>query len=108
MIEIVVLAFVFVIALVINKGVSGIKNKEVKAVYLIFIGFLIQLFIFNEKFSNSIFSSATPIFYVVSLFILLAFLLLNLHYKGILVASVGFSLNLLVILGNKGFMPQDL
>jgi len=107
-IEIIVLAFVFVIALVVNKGVSGIKNKEVKAVYLMFIGFLIQLLIFNEKFSNSIFSSTTPIFYVVSLFILLKFLLLNLHYKGMLIAMIGFSLNLLVILGNKGFMPQNL
>ncbi|MCD6107304.1 MAG: DUF5317 domain-containing protein [Caldisericaceae bacterium] len=108
MIEIIVLAFVFVIALVINKGVSGIKSKEVRAVYLIFVGFLIQLLIFNEKFSNSPFSSATPIFYVISLFILLAFLLLNLHYRGILISMVGFSLNLLVILANKGFMPQDL
>ena len=108
MIEIIVLASVFIIALVKNKGVSGIKNKEVKAVYLIFIGFLMQLLIFYEKFSNSLFSSVTPIFYVVSLFILLAFLLLNLHYKGILIAMIGFSLNLLVILVNKGFMPQNL
>ncbi|MEA3314145.1 MAG: DUF5317 family protein [Caldisericota bacterium] len=108
MIEIIILASVFVIALVINKGVSGIKNKEVKAVYLIFIGFLMQLLIFNGKFSNSIFSSTTPIFYIVSLFILLTFLLLNLHYKGILITSVGFSLNLLVILVNGGFMPQNL
>jgi len=108
MIEIIIIVFIFLLAIIVNKGFGGIKDKEVRAIYLIFVGFLIQLIIFNEKFSHSSLSFLTPAFYIISLFVLLVFLIMNLHYKGMLITAIGFSLNLVVILANKGFMPQDL
>ena len=51
LLSIIVLA-VTVVATAVNKGVKGIENKEVKFVYLIFLGFLIQIVIFNENFSS--------------------------------------------------------
>ncbi len=108
MIEIIIIAFVFLLTVIVNKGFNSIKDKEVRAIYLIFVGFLIQLVIFNKKFSCSSLSFLTPTFYIISLFVLLIFLIMNLHYRGMQIAAIGFSLNLVVILVNRGFMPQDL
>lgn len=108
MIEIIIIVFIFLLAVIANKGFGGIKDKEVRGIYLIFVGFLIQLIIFNGKFSHSSLNFLTPTFYIISLFVLLVFLLMNLHYRGMLITAVGFSLNLITIITNKGFMPQDL
>ena len=97
----------FIIAIIVNHGVKGIEEKSVKGFYLIFIGFGIQLAIFNEKFATSGFSYLTPYFYILSLLLLMLFLLLNLKYKGIKITMLGFLLNFIVIVANKGYMPQD-
>ena len=108
LLSIIVLA-VTVVATAVNKGVKGIENKEVKFVYLIFLGFLIQIAIFNENFARSSLSSITPILYIVSLFILLAFVITNARrYFGMKIAFVGSILNLIVIVANGGYMPQDI
>jgi hypothetical protein len=96
------------IAIIANKGLRGIEHKKVEQFYLILLGFAIQLVIFNEKFSYSKLNFLTPILYIYSLLILLIFMVLNLQYKGIKIAGIGFLSNLAVIVSNGGYMPQDL
>lgn len=103
-----IIVTVTIIAIIVNKGVKGIEKKEVRHPYLIVIGFLIQIAIFNERFASSSFSKFTPFLYIVSLLILLVFLITNFNYNGIKIALIGFILNLIVIIANGGYMPQDL
>jgi hypothetical protein len=103
----IVLFFTFV-AIVINKGLKGIEHKKIRHFYLIVLGFVIQLIIFSRRFSNSKLNSLTPYIYLFSLFILLLFMILNLNYNGIKIALIGLLSNLIVIVANGGYMPQDL
>ncbi len=98
----------FAIAIIINKGFKGSEGKEIHGTYLIIIGFFIQIAIFNTKFAISKFNKFTPVFYILSLFILLIFLILNLSYKGIIIALSGFLMNMFTIILNNGYMPQDI
>jgi hypothetical protein len=97
-----------VIAVIVNKGLRGIEHKKVEQFYLILLGFAIQLVIFSQEFSYSKLNFLTPILYIYSLFILLIFMVLNLQYKGIKIAGIGFLSNLAVIVSNDGYMPQDI
>jgi hypothetical protein len=96
-----------IIAIIVNHGVKGIEEKSVKGFYLIFIGFIIQLTIFNRQFASSKLANLMPSLYIISLFILILFLVLNLKYNGIKIALAGFLLNVATIVANKGYMPQD-
>ena len=99
----------FILAIIVNKTPKGIENKEVKGFYLIIIGFAIQIAIFNNKFAQSKLNHLTPAFYILSLILLLIFLLVNIkEYWGIRITTLGFSLNLLAILANHGYMPQSI
>lgn len=97
-----------VIAVIVNKGLRGIEHKKVEQFYLILLGFAIQLVIFSREFSYSKLNFLTPILYIYSLLILLIFMVLNLQYKGIKIAGIGFLSNLAAIVSNGGYMPQDL
>ena len=97
-----------VIAVIVNKGLRGIEHKKVEQFYLILLGFAIQLVIFSQEFSYSKLDFLTPILYIYSLLILLIFMVLNLQYKGIKIAGIGFLSNLAAIVSNGGYMPQDL
>ena len=97
-----------VIAVIVNKGLRGIEHKKVEQFYLILLGFAIQLVIFSQEFSYSKLNFLTPILYIYSLLILLIFMVLNLQYKGIKIAGIGFLSNLAAIVSNGGYMPQDL
>lgn len=103
---IIILSAVF--AIIINKGISGIERKSFKGFILIFIGFGLQLAIFNDKFAFSEYAYLTPYIYILSLITLLAVLLLNLRYFGIKIALFGFLQNCITIIANGGYMPQDL
>ncbi len=107
MLLIIIVLLAFILAVIANKGPQGIENKNLRGLYLVFIGFLIQIIIFNEKFVKSIFSKYTGIIYIISLVFLLTFLLLNLKYIGVRIISIGYLMNVLVITLNKGYMPQS-
>ncbi len=109
MILLIIVLVSFIISVIINRGIKGIENKEVSGFYFVLIGFIIQIVIFNEKFASSPYEKYTPILYIVSLFIILIFMLLNFtRYMGIKIMTVGFISNITVITANKGFMPQNL
>jgi hypothetical protein len=104
----IIVLIAIIIAVIVNKGLRGIEHKKVEQFYLILLGFAIQLVIFNEKFSYSKLNFLTPILYIYSLLILLIFMVLNLQYKGIKIAGIGFLSNLAVIVSNDGYMPQNI
>ncbi len=97
-----------VLAIIINKGVDGIERKSFKGFVLIFIGFGLQLAIFNDKFAFSKYANLTPYIYILSLLTLLTVLMLNLRYFGMKIALLGFLQNCITIIANGGYMPQDL
>lgn len=104
----IIVLIAIVIAVIVNKGLRGIEHKKVEQFYLILLGFAIQLVIFSQEFSYSKLNFLTPILYIYSLLILLIFMVLNLQYKGIKIAGIGFLSNLAVIVSNGGYMPQDI
>ena len=104
----IIVLIAIIIAVIVNKGLRGIEHKKVEQFYLILLGFAIQLVIFNEKFLYSKLNFLTPILYIYSLLILLIFMVLNLQYKGIKIAGIGFLSNLAVIVSNDGYMPQNI
>jgi hypothetical protein len=104
----IIVLIAIIIAVIVNKGLKGIEHKKVEQFYLILLGFAIQLIIFSQEFSYSKLNFLTPILYIYSLFILLIFMVLNLQYKGIKIAGIGFLSNLTVIVSNGGYMPQNL
>ena len=104
----IIVLIVIIIAVIVNKGLRGIEHKKVEQFCLILLGFAIQLVIFSQEFSYSKLNFLTPILYIYSLLILLIFMVLNLQYKGIKIAGIGFLSNLVAIVSNGGYMPQDL
>ena len=104
----IIVLIAIIIAVIVNKGLRGIEHKKVEQFYLILLGFAIQLVIFSREFSYSKLNFLTPILYIYSLLILLIFMVLNLQYKGIKIAGIGFLSNLAAIVSNGGYMPQDL
>jgi membrane-associated HD superfamily phosphohydrolase len=104
----IIVLIAIIIAIIVNKGLRGIEHKKVEQFYLILLGFAIQLVIFSREFSYSKLNFLTPILYIYSLLILLIFMVLNLQYKGIKIAGIGFLSNLVAIVSNGGYMPQDL
>ncbi len=109
MILLIIVLISFSFAIIINNGLKGIENKEVKGFYFVIIGFAIQVLIFNEKFANSRYANYTSLLYIISLLIILIFMIINYkQYLGIKIMSLGFISNIVVIIANKGFMPQKL
>ncbi len=99
----------FLLAIIKYKNIKNIEHKNIKLYWLILLGFAIQIAIFNEKFAQSKLNYLTPTLYILSLIVLLIFLLANFkEYYGIKVTTVGFILNIIVILANKGYMPQSI
>ncbi len=99
----------FLLAILKYRNIKNIENKNIKFYWLILLGFVIQIAIFNEKFAQSELNYLTPVLYILSLIVLLIFLLTNFkEYNGIKVTTAGFILNIMVILANKGYMPQSL
>ena len=103
------IGFAFLIAIIKYKNIKNIENKSIKFYWLILVGFIIQIAIFNGKFAQSKLNYLTPIFYSISLLVLLIFLLANFkEYQGIKVTTFGFILNVIAILANGGYMPQSI
>ena len=99
----------FLLAIVKYRNIKNIENKNIKFYWLILLGFTIQIAIFNEKFAQSKLNYLTPVFYILSLIVLLIFLWANVkEYNGIKITTLGFIFNVLVILANKGYMPQSI
>jgi len=97
-----------IVAIFINGGVRGIENKSFHGFPLIVVALVLQIIVFNERFFYSPYRYLTPYIYVSSLLMLFTVMLLNLRYKGLRIAIIGFLSNLTVIIANKGYMPQDI
>lgn len=103
-----VILLCFIIAVFINKGFRGIERKVFRGFPLVLISIALQTIIFSDSFFYSNYRYLTPYIYILSLLILLTVIILNLRYRGIRIALVGFLSNLTVIVANKGYMPQDI
>ncbi|MBC7321169.1 DUF5317 domain-containing protein [bacterium] len=108
MVYIVTIVICFLIAILVNKGIKGIEKKTFRGFPLILIGFALQILIFSERFFYSNYRYLTPYIYILSLLSLLTVILLNLRYRGMKIALIGFLSNLIVIIANGGYMPQDI
>lgn len=106
MIILIVLAGSIILALIRGGKLTNLGGQKVRWSPLILIGLLIQILIFNsywqEKFETR---SVTPLAYLVSLLLLWTVLAINLHIPGMPLILFGFSLNLIVIALNGGYMP---
>ncbi|HON72883.1 MAG TPA: DUF5317 family protein [bacterium] len=98
----------FIVAILFNRGISGIEEKPFRGFPLILVAVILQMIIFTERFFYSNYRYLTPYIYILSLLILLAAMLLNLRYRGLRIALIGFLSNLTVIVANRGYMPQDI
>lgn len=98
----------FIVAVIINKGIRGIEKKTFRGFPLILLSIALQMIIFSDKFFYSSYRYLTPYLYTLSLLILLTVVILNLRYKGLRIALIGFLSNLTVIIANRGYMPQDI
>lgn len=96
------------IAILVNKGIKGIEEKQFRGFPFAIMGFALQILIFSERFFYSNYRDLTPYIYILSLLSLLTVILLNLRYKGMRIALIGFLSNLTVIIANGGYMPQDI
>lgn len=96
------------IAVLLNKGIKGIEKKVFRGFPLIIVSFALQIIIFSERFFNSNYRYLTPYIYITSLLMLLIVILLNLKYRGMKISLIGFLSNLIVIIANGGYMPQDI
>lgn len=108
MLYLITVGICLLIAILINKSIRGIEGKVFKGFPLIIIGFVLQIAIFSKRFFYSNYRHLTPYIYIISLFILLTVILLNLRYRGMKIALIGFLSNLIVIIANGGYMPQDI
>ncbi|MGB9682303.1 MAG: DUF5317 family protein [bacterium] len=108
MASLVVIIVCLIVAISINKGIRGIEKKPFRGFSLVLIAMTLQVVIFNERFFYSPYRYLTPYIYVSSLFMLLTVILLNLQYRGLRIVLIGFLSNLVVIVANRGYMPQDI
>jgi Family of unknown function (DUF5317) len=69
-------------------------------------GLVVQLVLFSSPVEERIGSLGTPI-YVVSTLVVMAALLRNLRYPGLIVIAAGAALNLVAVVANGGAMPSS-
>lgn len=102
----VLVAVAAIIAVIVNRGFEGVKTNPIRGFYLLILGFIIQLSIFNNAFASSKYADLTPYFYIASLLILMTFIALNFDYLGMKIVFSGSLLNFIAIISNSGYMPQ--
>ena len=108
MMLLVVLLASIVLALVRGGKLSNFSQLNIRWSWLILIGFLIQLFIFQPFWQDrSETRSLTQVAYVISLMLLLFALLANLRVPGVALLALGFALNFTAIALNSGYMPAS-
>jgi len=102
----VVLSCALCLSLATGGRLRYIEKFHLKALPLGVGAFVVQLLIFTSR-GESLLGALLPGVYVLTLFMLLAFLLVNRRVFGVPVLLVGLMLNLLVIGANGGLMPAD-
>jgi hypothetical protein len=108
MIILVVLLASLALAIVRRGKISNLGLLNIRWSGLIFIGLLIQLFIFQPFWQDRDETRAlTQIAYLVSLTLLSLALLANLRLPGLAIISLGFCLNFIAIVLNGGYMPAS-
>lgn len=108
----IIIPLIIILSIIIGylrKGsLKNFLNIELKRLSFIFFGFLIQIIIFSSYFQLSSFKKFTGLFFIISYVIVFITIYSNLHLKSIRVVGLGFLLNFLVILFNKGYMPVSI
>lgn len=106
MLVLAILSLALVASLLTGGRLRYIENFHLKALPLGVGAFVVQLLIFTSR-GESLLGALLPGVYVLSLFMLLAFLLVNHKVFGVPILLAGLMLNVLVISVNYGRMPAD-
>lgn len=106
MLAIAVLCAALIASLLTGGRFRKIENFRLRALPLGLAAFIVQLFIFPPR-GESPLGALLPMFYVLSLAMLVGFLLANLKVFGVSVLLVGLLLNFIVIGANAGRMPAN-
>jgi hypothetical protein len=102
----VVLSCALCLSLATGGRLRYIEKFHLKALPLGVGAFVVQLLIFTSR-GESLLGALLPGVYVLTLFMLLAFLLVNRRVFGVPILLIGLMLNVLVIGANHGRMPAD-
>jgi len=95
--------------LLMRGRLRNLAEMRMKQIWLVFLSFGIQLgmeFLWGRGFRGI--SGYVPVFQATSYLLLFAFLWVNRRQPGILLLSVGFVLNFVVIVANSGTMPTTI
>lgn len=85
---------------------SALSRLHIRWLWLAVGGLLFQFALFSPAVAERI-GDPGPLLYVASTLVVFAVLLRNLGLPGLPVVALGAALNLLVIIGNGGYMPSD-
>lgn len=101
-----ILACALFLSLLTGGRFRYIEDFHLKVLSLGIGAFVIQLLIFTSR-GESLLGGLLPVFYILTLIMLLAFLLANRRVPGVSVLLVGLLLNITVVGANRGRMPAD-
>ncbi|MBI4790962.1 MAG: DUF5317 family protein, partial [Chloroflexi bacterium] len=108
MMLLVVLLASILLALLRGGKLGNFAQLKIRWSWLILIGFLIQLIVFQPFWQDRSETQAlTQVAYMVSLILLLFALLANLRVPGVALLALGFALNFIAIALNGGYMPAS-
>ncbi len=108
MIILIVLAASLILALARGGKLGNLSLLNIRWSVLIFAGFLVQLLIFQPFWQDRSDTRAlTPLVYLISLGILLPAIFANFRLPGLPLLILGYFLNLIAIVANRGHMPAS-
>ncbi len=94
------------VALIAGGRIQNLKNIQFRHSWLVFVAVAIKIITnSNLRFVLGIPDSLAPKFYVISLLLVAAFVLLNMHLRGLSLVGLGLISNLTAIVFNSGYMP---
>jgi Family of unknown function (DUF5317) len=98
-----------VIALALLRGgtLRNFATVELRALPLVFGGLALQVLIFTPFLAQPLISFATPVLYLASMALLVAWAWQNRSLPGLGIAMLGVVLNTAAIAANGGYMPVD-
>ncbi|MGI6038242.1 MAG: DUF5317 family protein [Limnochordia bacterium] len=94
---------VFVLSLLTGGSLKRLAQWPLRASFLFFLPLLIQVALFNQEVSEY-----DHLVHLVTYFLLLLVVLLNLHLPGAKILFLGLACNFLVIALNGGYMPMSI
>lgn len=106
MVFVIVIIIVGLIALITGGKIQNLKNIQFRHSWLVLVAVAIKIITHsNLSFVLGIPDSLVPKLYVVSLLLVVVFVLLNIHLRGLSLVGLGLISNLIAIVFNSGYMP---